>query len=228
MHFIWKILVFTSYYVTTAKVKAVLVTLQLYLPVMAGWALELGPKEVVTVTTWWLFHRPANQPVLSHLSLIHTHTHTLPKLCVQNQRAQTRQNYAAWLLKHVSKYRATKRCSYLEIWRAESGVAVESVLPFGMCLHLLHKHEPADDSTTHARHVANCPPSDTANRTTQLSPATDAHMKFVSTKLDGRLPCSRQFLDSVVISLLYWTKLPTVCLVTGNICSRGHTLSLGT
>jgi len=65
-----------------------------------------------------------------------------------------------------------------------------------MCLPLLHTHEPADDATKHARHVANCPPSDTANRAAQFSPATDAHIKFLfSTKPDGGLPCSRQFLD---------------------------------
>jgi hypothetical protein len=41
-----------------------------YLPVMAGRALKLGPEEIMTVATWWLFHCPANQPastsVLSH------------------------------------------------------------------------------------------------------------------------------------------------------------------
>ena len=124
MHFIWKILVFTSYCVTTAKVKAVLVTLQLYLPVMAGWALELGPKEVVTVTTWWLFHRPANQPVLSplslSLSLSHTHTHTQLPNCAYRTSAPNTLELRSSLTSEIRfKFRATKCCSYREIWRAE-------------------------------------------------------------------------------------------------------------
>ena len=77
--------VFTSYCLTTVKVKAVPVTRQIYLPVMAGWALELGPKEVVTVTTWWLFHCPANQPAFES-----SHTRHLPngahRTCARTQR----------------------------------------------------------------------------------------------------------------------------------------------
>jgi hypothetical protein len=44
-----------------------------------------------------------------------------------------------------------------------------------MCLRLLRKHEPADEDTMHARHVANCPPSVTANRTAQFNPALLTH-----------------------------------------------------
>ena len=181
---------------------------------MAGWALELGPKEVVTITTWWLFHRPANQPVLSppslslSLSLTHTHTHTHPWQTAYRTRAP----HTLKLLSLTSEI------------RAQSGVAEESVLPFGTCLPLLHTHEPAVGATRHARHVANCPPSDTASRAAQFSPAIDAHIKFLFPR-NRTVDChTQEFLDLAVVSVLYRTRQPTVCWFTGNIWSRGHTL----
>jgi hypothetical protein len=41
---------------------------------MAGRALELGPKEIMTLATWRLFHCPVNQPAFQSTHTRHTHS----------------------------------------------------------------------------------------------------------------------------------------------------------